>query len=185
MIKYAKNEQRELNVWCKLVLEFTKEMEENNSRAIRHILNTTLRNAWMLASFSKHQILASENAYNEFYKLTGKDIRDFDDDSSATTKSGDKFKVHAKFQFEHMTTVKDLRGEILSLYETNKLDEKSIKDLIVKQRVCWVTKEENKRLNQSGYTTHRQNPIDAYKKCGIKIYDEQHCDLSNVMKPTF
>lgn len=140
----------------------------------------------MLASFSKHQILASENAYNEFFALTGKDIRNYDDDSSAVTKSGEKFRVRSKFRFEHMTTVKDFREEILLLYEKGALNAASIQDLILKQRVCWVTKEENKKLNQKGIATHRDDLVDVYKNiCKIQFHDEPNCDLINVMKPTF
>ena len=61
-----------------------------------------------------------------------------------------------------------------------------VKELFFQQRVCWVTREEDDVLNHTKtYKSHRPNPLEAYKECGIEIYELEKEDLSNIMIPTF
>ena len=165
--KHAKNPTRERDMWCNLVITFSKEVKENDSRLNRVILNTALRNLWM---FSKPltKILASEKAYRQFYRLTKQDIRNFDDDSSIKINNKSK-KVRSMFTFEHLTTVNDFTEEV----KNKSLTKKRLLDLAKKQWVCWITKAEDKKLRNKGYLTKRPDPFKAYDDCNITIYEKE------------
>lgn len=128
--------------------------------------------------FPKH--LASVKAYNAFYDLTGKDIRDFDRLSLVDARDGTKILVHQYFVDECMTTVFDFKTKLLELCEEGKLDVETIKELILEQRLCWITEDENYQLISLGYGNHRENPLKAYKICGIEIYDKENVCLDNI-----
>jgi len=170
--------EKELDTWCKMLLDYTKAMVNNPTIANKWIFDRASHDEWVLKNFPKH--LASVKAYNDFYDLTGKDIRDFDWLSSVKTKNGTKIVVHQYFVDEHMTTAFDFKTKLIKLCEEGNLDVNKIKELISKQRICWITKDENKQLNYLGYRKHRENPLKAYEDCGIEIYDKENVDLDNI-----
>ncbi len=176
------DKERELNVWCKCILDYTKERVENDSVATRWIFDRVTHDEWVLSLFPKH--LASVEAYQQFYQLTGKDIRNYDWNSTIKTKNGEVIIVHQLFVDEHLTTAHDFKYEIISLYKKGELTIEKIKELISQQRLCWITKEENKNLTKNGFGIHRVDPLKAYELSGIKIYDVEKENLQ-IMKPTF
>lgn len=173
----------ELNNWCEILLKMTKEIVENPTKANKWIFDKLTHDEWMLESFPKH--LASVNAYKDFYDLTGLDIRNYDWFSTVKTNSGDKIKVHKIFMDEHLTTAYDFKNTLKHYYIKGELSLELIKDLIFKQRLCWITKQENKRLTDNGYYKHRENPLKAYTDCGIEIYNKENEDLGDIMLPNF
>ena len=177
------DKERELEIWANLIYIYAKERLENDSVATRWIFDMTTHDEWVLSLFPHH--LASEKAYNQFYELTGKDIRDFDWKSVVRTKSGEKIVVHQYFVDEHMTTAYDFKNEILWLYKNEELTVDRIKKLIFMQRLCWITQEEDSMLSRNGYRKHRKDPLMAYIDCGISIYDAENENLEDIMKPTF
>ena len=172
------DKEKDFDTWCKMLLDYTQAMVHNPTVANKWIFDRASHDEWVLSKFPKH--LASVKAYNEFYDLTGKDIRDFDWLSSVKTNDGTKIVVHQHFVDEHMTTAFDFKTKLLKLCEEGKLDIQTIKELIAKQRLCWITKDENKQLNALGYRKHRENPLKAYEDCGIEIYDKENEDLDNI-----
>ena len=172
------NKEKDFDTWCKMLLDYTQAMVHNPTVANKWILDRASHDEWVLSKFPKH--LASVKAYNEFYDLTGKDIRDYDWLSSVKTNDGTKIVVHQHFVDEHMTTAFDFKTKLLRLCEEGKLDIQKIKELISKQRLCWITKDEDKQLNAQGYRKHRENPLKAYENCGIEIYDKDNEDLDNI-----
>ena len=170
--------ENEFDTWCKTLLEYTKAMLVNPTIANKWIFDRLSHDEWVLSKFPKH--LASTKAYNDFYNLTGKDIRDFNWLDSVKTNDGLKIVVHQYFVDEHMTTAFDFKNKLLKLCDEDKLDVEKIKELIAKQRLCWITKDENKMLNLLGYKNHRENPLKAYEDCGIEIYDKENEDLDNI-----
>ncbi|MGN0798138.1 MAG: DUF4268 domain-containing protein [Christensenellales bacterium] len=185
MKRIEKNEQaeQELNIWCNTLYNYTKQMAENPTRANKWIFDKASHDEWILSKFPKH--LSSVKAYNLFYELTGQDIREFNWLSTTKTKQGEKIIIHQHFVDEHLTTAYDFKNTLLHYYNQGKLTIDLIKDLITQQRLCWITKQENKELNARGYIKHRNNPLDAYKECGIEIYNAENEDLENIMKPEF
>lgn len=175
-----KNE-RELLSRSKVVFDLTKEIVENNTPANKRFFYWAYHETWMLQDFPK--ILASKKAYELFYDKYKKDIRDYDWFSKETTESRDH-KNKRMFMHEHLTTSEDFKQELIHLYKQNNLSVEKVKDLILQQRVCWITREEDDALRKQ-YKSHRPHPLQAYKECGIEIYDEEHEDLSNIMIPTF
>ena len=175
------DKERELTSWCELIFKYTKERVENDSVATRWIFDRATHDEWVLALFPKH--FASVNAYNQFFELTGQDIREFNWNSTVTTKDKQTIIVHQFFVDEHLTTAHDFKYELIELFNQGNLSVDKIKELISMQRLCWITKEENNKLTQSGFKNHRKNPLDAYQTCGIEIYDKDNCDL-NIMIPT-
>lgn len=172
------NKETDFDTWCKMLLDYTQAMVHNPTVANKWIFDRASHDEWVLSKFPKH--LASVKAYNEFYGLTGKDIRDYDWLSSVKTNDGTKIIVHQHFVDEHMTTAFDFKTKLLKLCEEGKLDIQKIKELIAMQRLCWITKDENKQLNALGYRKHRENPLKAYENCGIEIYDKENEDLDNI-----
>lgn len=172
------DKEEDFDTWCKMLLDYTQAMIHNPTVANKWIFDRASHDEWVLSKFPKH--LASVKAYNEFYDLTGKDIRDYDWLSSVKTNDGTKIVVHQHFVDEHMTTAFDFKTKLLKLCEEGKLDIQKIKELISKQRLCWITKDENKQLNAQGYRKHRENPLKAYENCGIEIYDKENEDLDNI-----
>ena len=172
------NKEKDFDTWCKMLLDYTQAMVHNPTVANKWIFDRASHDEWVLSKFPKH--LASVKAYNEFYDLTGKDIRDYDWLSSVKTNDGTKIVVHQHFVDEHMTTAFDFKTKLLRLCEEGKLDIQKIKELISKQRLCWITKDEDKQLNAQGYRKHRENPLKAYENCGIEIYDKDNEDLDNI-----
>ncbi|NCB48066.1 MAG: DUF4268 domain-containing protein [Clostridia bacterium] len=177
------SEKRELNVWSEMLLNLIKETVYNKTKASDWYFARVYHDAWTLKSFTKR--LASKKAYKEFLDLTGLDIRDYDWKSSVRTKDEKKIVVHQLFADEHMTTAYDFKEELIWLFKQNKLSKELIKELISKQRMCWITRSENKKLNENGFIKHRADPLQAYKRCGIEIFEEEKEDLVNIMKPTF
>lgn len=176
--KKIMDKEKDYDTWCKMLLDYTQAMVHNPTVANKWIFDRASHDEWVLSKFPKH--LASVKAYNEFYDLTGKDIRDFDWLSSVKTNDGTKIVVHQHFVDEHMTTAFDFKTKLLELCEEGKLDVEKIKELIAMQRLCWITKDENKQLNALGYRKHRENPLEAYEDCGIEIYDKENEDLDNI-----
>ena len=172
------DKEKDFDTWCKMLLDYTQAMVHNPTVANKWIFDRASHDEWVLSKFPKH--LASVKAYNEFYDLTGKDIRDFDWLSSVKTNDGTKIVVHQHFVDEHMTTAFDFKTKLLKLCEEGNLDVEKIKELISNQRLCWITKDENKQLNALGYRKHRENPLKAYEDCDIEIYDRENEDLNDI-----
>lgn len=68
--------ESELNFWCEMLLNLTKEYVENKSRAVDWLFTRAYRDIWILKKAPTP--LASVKAYNLFMELTGHDIRNFD-----------------------------------------------------------------------------------------------------------
>ena len=175
-----KNE-RELLSRSKIIYDLTKEIVENETKANKRFYNWAYHETWMLQDFPK--TLASKKAYELFYNKYKKDIRNCDWFNKEISESRDD-KNRRLFMHEHLTTSEDFKQELIYLYKQNKLSVEKVKDLILQQRVCWITREEDDLLRKK-YKSHRPNPLHSYKECGIEIYDEENEDLSNIMIPTF
>lgn len=182
-MKRIENKEQELTAWCNMLYDYTKQMAENPTVANKWIFDKASHDEWILSTFPKH--LASIKAYNLFYELTGQDIRNFNWRSTIKTKQSKTITIHQHFVDEHLTTAYDFKNTFLYFYNQGKLTVDLIKDLIQKQRLCWITKQENKELNKRGYIKHRNDPLLAYKDCGIEIYDAENENLENIMKPEF
>ena len=64
--------------------------------------------------------------------------------------------------YEHCNPIKELR---LALLDANK----EVEEIVKKDFVCWVTREENDRLNKKGYKYKRPGGWKkCYKECGIE-----------------
>ena len=173
----------ELDLYSEILFSFTKATAETGTSAFNNVFAKVVREVWQL--LKSHNHLASEEAYKQFFNMTQLDIRKYNWFSKVKDKNNNVITVHNYFQDEHLTTVFDFANTLINCYENKTLTVDLIKEMILQQRMCWITKEENKRLNDKDYRKHRANPLDAYKECGIKIYDPKKDDINNVMKPNF
>lgn len=121
--------------------------------------------------------LASKNAYREFYELSeGKDIRNYNWDNSIKI-DGKYVSIHTLFAWEHKTTAYNFRKNLQKLFDNNNLNTDNVINLIRKQKICWVTKQENNELNKLGYKKERETdknlreitPKMVYALAGIEI----------------
>ena len=158
------NNERELEVAVQLIYTLTKEYVDNRTNYITYLFNYAHRDAVCLNL--NNPPLVSENAYELFYELTdGKDIRD------SSWQFVGRFKELGKrlFTWEHFTPAKIFKQNLINAYKGKLLTTELIKDLILEQKGCWITKREDEELSRLGYRTNRPNPHEAYVKAGIKI----------------
>ena len=175
--------EKEIDTYSDILFNFTKSAVECKTKVLKVVLSKAVREVWQLLKVPRH--MASVKAYNEFLKLTELDIRNYDWFSEVKDKNGKKFKVHNLFQDEHMTTVFDFVNNLIFLYEKGELTKEKVKELILKQRMCWITKNEDKILTKNGYQKHRQDPLAAYNECEIEIFEVNKENLSDIMKSEF
>ena len=159
------NKERELDALAEVLLILTKEFVENPTVAIKDAFRYVLREIIT-------PILASETAYWDFYNKTGKDIQSIDWRESRTinTKNGQSISLHKEYTGDHMQPCNIFKSELVSAYENKQLTVDFIKNKLKNRYVCWITQEENKRLNALGYKSNRPDPKKAYQEAGIVIY---------------
>ncbi|MBE6532029.1 MAG: hypothetical protein E7676_00785 [Ruminococcaceae bacterium] len=159
------NKERELDALAEVLLILTKEFVENPTVAIKDAFGYVRREIIT-------PILASETAYWDFYNKTSKDIRSIDWRESRTvkTKNGQSIVLHKEYTGDHMQPCGIFKSELVSAYENKQLTVDFIKNKLKNRYVCWITQEENKRLNALGYKSNRPDPEKAYQEAGIVIY---------------
>ena len=158
------DKERELNALADVLLILTKELVENPTFAIKDAFKYVHREFVT-------KPLASEAAYYDFFKLTGKDIRKYDwYGGKVTTLSGEVLNINSAYTAEHMHTVKQFKDQLVSAYKSGKLTKEYIKSILKTRYVCWVTKAEDQRLKELGYNSERPDPKKAYQEAGIVIY---------------
>lgn len=129
-------------------------------------------------------ILASEAALKEYERVFGNTIPlaacdwetslnpiipNYSDPYKRNPTKFKKILVRDVLHWEHFDTAHDFKEQLQGLWESNKgLDVKEVTKLLKKLRMCWITKQENKRLDIK-YKTKRPRPECAYEKCGIKV----------------
>ena len=79
-----------------------------------------------------------------------------------------KYLVRKVLYWEHYDTAYDFKNELLNLHNKGILNKKNVLKLLKKKRMCWITLEENKRLN-SKFKSKRSNPNEAYEISGIEV----------------
>jgi hypothetical protein len=113
------------------------------------------------------KILYSKEA-NDFFTLKkiGTELESLTLDLVPWNKQTIFDKEREKLLLEHMYTGSMFRNDIWSIYKENKLSIESVSDLINNNyKVCWITKEENKRLHK----TTRDNDVLNYYQEVAKI----------------
>ena len=168
--------KRELNALAEVLLILTREIVENPTSAIKDAFRYASREVVT-------PTLASEAAYNDFFKRTGKDIRKYDWRCSRTisTKEGEKIDLHKLYTGDHIQTCSHFKKELEDAYKKASLSVDLIVEKLESRYVCWITKEEDKKLTTLGYKSDRSNPEQAYKESGIVIYQEK---TSRLLKST-
>jgi hypothetical protein len=66
-----------------------------------------------------------------------------------------------------------MKSQLIELCNKDALSISKIKELISKQRICWITLEEDNVLTKLKYKSHRSDPDKAYKEAGIEIYKKR------------
>lgn len=159
------NKERESDALAEVLMILTKEFVENPTLAIKDAFRYVHREIIT-------PILASETAYWDFYNKTGKDIRSVDWRKSCTIKTinGQSINLHKEYTGDHMQPCGVFKSELMSAYENKQLTVDFIKNKLKNRYVCWITQEENNRLNALGYKSNRPDPEKAYQEAGIVIY---------------
>ena len=174
--------ENELESRARIIYDTVKEVVENPTEANKRLFKWACHEIWMLKAFDR--VLTSKKAYQMFYEIYKKDIRDFDWFDGKISKIKDN-NGKRMFMQEHLTTTDDFKNELIHLYKNNELSVQKVKQLILQQRICWITREEDNKLNAKGYRKHRDNPLEAYKDCEIEIYESDKASLNNLMIPSF
>lgn len=74
-----------------------------------------------------------------------------------------KYRKQLSLVQEHITPISTIR-------ECLQNGNKSVTEIVDEVKVCWITKEEDNKLNQFGFNNNRPNGWqDAYNKCGIEV----------------
>jgi len=157
---------RELEFLINILYDLTKEYVENYGDMVKVVFRHAYRSAEFLTCIKPD---ASVAAYNDFYKVTGKDIREFNWHSRVKKKNGEAMIIHKEYQWEHKTTANAFKENLIKAYKEHRLTKSFIAKLIKEQKICWITKAENKVLDKNGHRINRPDPDMAYDKAGIKI----------------
>lgn len=168
------DKQRELKAIAKVIFILTKEVVENPTVSIKDVYRYVLREVTT-------PTLASEAARNDFYLRTGQDICTIDwrNSRTITSKTGEKLSIHKLYTGDHIQTCHDFKADLITLYEDGRLTEEYIIEQLNNRHVCWIMKEEDKRLNALGYKFVRPNPEKAYREAGIVICRSSINELSS------
>ncbi len=73
------------------------------------------------------------------------------------------------FHWEHFYPIGQQVKDLLAIEQ---LTDEEIYNVISKNKVCWILKEENKELERIA-KSNRPNPADAYRKANIKLIGEK------------
>jgi hypothetical protein len=166
-------EERELNDMAEVLKNLTIAFVENKTKCI----SETYRYAYRTVGEFGLSVpcLASERAYNDFYNRTGLDIRMYKRGQEVKDKFSNKFVIHREYTYEHIIPAVSFKNSLIDLYNEKNLNIDTIKEKILEQKMCWITKEENKKLNQLGYQYKGRETFEkakkAYIKAGIKIIE--------------
>jgi len=152
------------------LVEVTNLVSENPKTYSKSVHRFICNQTYCL-SIHDNKSYASENAYNEIFEKSGEDIQNYR--WLVPFKITKHFKEEGfrkRFTFEHMDSVSDFQEDLLNACKGNRLTVDFVKGLILKQRVCWITKEEDNLLTKNGFKNSKKPcPFAAYEKCGIKI----------------
>lgn len=157
------NKDREISALAKTLIILTREMIENQTFAIKDAFRYLHREVVT-------ERLASKRAYEEFFQMTGKDIRDYDwYGGKIKTFSGETISINKLYTLDHVQTGKNFKDDLILAYKENRLTEDFVKERLMKQSLCWITKEEDKKLTQLGYKSDRADPLKAYADADIEF----------------
>lgn len=95
-------------------------------------------------------------------------LPDYSDPCKKTPPLYKKIKVRSVLHWEHYDTAYEFKELLLDLKKQGKLNENEVFKRLNQLQICWVTKEENKRLDKK-YRHKRFDPAVAYKNCKITI----------------
>ena len=76
-------------------------------------------------------------------------------------------KLGKEAHFEHAFTVSEMKKELINNDFTK---EDAVSFILANYACCWITNEENTKLNKAGFNSKRPNGwLDAYKSVGIEV----------------
>lgn len=84
-------------------------------------------------------------------------------------KTGMKDYDRSIFHWEHYIPIQQQLNDLLELEEIN---EYVIYQIISRSKICWILKDENKRLDQIA-RSNRPNPSEAYRQAGIVLLGQR------------
>ena len=172
------DKERELNALAQVLQILVKEYVENPTFAIRDSLRYVHRQVVT-------DILASKDAFEDYFRRTGEDIRKIDWYGKAIKENGASININRLYTLDHLTTAKDFKDDLVKAYRDGNLSLEYIKERLKKQRLCWITKAEDRELKRRGYNSHRPDPYKAYAEAGIIILRTQDNTIKRQDKYTF
>jgi len=156
----------ELMVWTRYMNE-----EGKSSYAIKSAYPYLYRRYEYLASTEiKCSNKAQATIDSQFVEKV--DLRTLNWTSKLTLKtSGKKVHIRKYIVWEHYTTAYEFKTALNNMYINQSLSVDSILALMAQQKMAWITKEENQRLNALGYRHQRLDPEEAYRKACISFIE--------------
>lgn len=166
---------KQLVIWTDEIIT-----QNGNSKAIETAYPYLYRRYEYLKST---KIIASENAKKLFSKVFGSNLNLTKYDWNASLNPVipgysepyknnpirfKKIKLRNILHWEHFDTAYDFKQHLLELKRNGSLNENEVYNRLINLKICWITKEENYELDKK-FKRHRDNPKDAYFKCGIII----------------
>lgn len=135
--------------------------DADTKRGLNSLLLTLCRNMEDVAPRN-----ASRMAVERATELGLGDLRRYHWDDGSRFPGGRKA---TRLHWEHWRPAADLKRDILAL---GRPTEKSISEILGSARICWITLDENKRLDELGHRYNRSNPVQSYADARIELaYD--------------
>jgi hypothetical protein len=107
---------------------------------------------------------ASTSAQHRANQLGLGDLRQYHFDHGSKFPGGRKL---SQLHWEHWTPAVHIRNSILSLPQD--YSPQQIESLLGHSRICWITLDENSKLNNLGFKSTRPNPHLAYQQANITL----------------
>lgn len=144
-----------------LISEIKNAKDNETKRGLNSLLLTLCRNMEDVAPRN-----ASKKAAERASMLGLGDLRQYHWDDGSRFPGGRKA---TQLHWEHWRPAADLKRDILSLKSAS---EEQIRTILGSARICWITLDENKKLDDLGHRYNRSNPEKSYVEAQIELaYD--------------
>lgn len=149
------------SVACSIISQMRFTKDEETIRGLNSLLLTLCRNMEDVAPRN-----ASRMAVERADELGLGDLRAYHWDDGSRFPGGRKA---TKLHWEHWRPAADLKRDMLKLKLPNEGD---VRQILNTARICWITLDENKKLDELGHRYNRTNPEVSYKEARIELaYD--------------
>jgi hypothetical protein len=141
-----------------IIVQLSKPQSKQSTRGLHSLLLTLCRNMEDVAP--RNASVAAQTRADELHLG---DIRNYHFDHGSRFPGGRK---KSELHWEHFIPAVHLKSQLLSLVNPTS---DIIKPILSQSRICWITLQENSKLNSLGFKSVRPDPQLAYQQANITL----------------